>query len=134
MNQVNVPEVHECEGTLEFDYLCAVASVQKSAGRGTYEDSDNLWSEDEGEIGPYEVSRIEARFYYAGVGSKGRGPSLVYRTSDDVFEKPSGPEAPRRTMRIIKVPDNHQLGSNGLWDTVRDHVRGLFYCGTISLD
>ena len=74
---------------------------------------------------PYEVPKIEANLYYAGVGPKGCGPKLIYRTSDDKFEEPSGPEAYRRLMRVIAVPDSYELGQNVTWDTIRNQVRGL---------
>ncbi|KAJ3822737.1 hypothetical protein F5880DRAFT_1483572, partial [Lentinula raphanica] len=93
-------------------------------------DEDDLpWSSDDGasnantvEFSPHKVSKLEAHFYYAGVGSGGRGPKLIYRTSDDKFEEPSSPKAYRRLMRVIAVQDSHQLGQNGLWDVVRDQV------------
>jgi hypothetical protein len=77
------------------------------------------------ESSPYEVSKIEANLYYAGVGPKERGPKLIYRTSDDKFEEPDGPEAFKRLMRVVAVPDSHESGQNGMWDRVRDQVRSL---------
>lgn len=74
---------------------------------------------------PYEVPKIEANLYYAGVGPKERGPRLIYRTSGDKFEEPSGHEAYKRLMRVIAVPDSHKFGQNVTWDTIRDQVRGL---------
>ena len=73
--------------------------------------------------GFYDVPKHEAELYYAGVGSKGRGPKLIYRTSEDTFEKPSGPEYTKRLMRIVAVPDSFDFGSNVTWDTIRDRVR-----------
>lgn len=99
---------------------------------GGFSDESSLWSSSDSvssattiESSPYEVSRIEANLYYAGVGLKGRGPKLIYRTSVDKFEEPRGPEAYRRLMRVVPVPDSHKFGENGMWDTVRDQVRGL---------
>lgn len=52
-----------------------------------------MWSSEDGVSGattveptPYEVPKLEAHFYYAGVGPKGHGPKLVYRTSDDKYK------------------------------------------------
>ena len=66
-----------------------------------------IWSSDEKiprattvEPSSYDVPKLEANLYYAGAGPKGSGPKLIYRTSEDVFEEPSGPEAYRRLMRV----------------------------------
>ncbi|KAI0338594.1 hypothetical protein BDW22DRAFT_1432394 [Trametopsis cervina] len=72
---------------------------------------------------PYELSDFEANFYYAGVRSKGRGPKLVYRTSSNKFEEPSGPEEYSRSMRVLFVSDSFNFGQNGSWDGVRDKAR-----------
>jgi hypothetical protein len=85
---------------------------------------DSFSSGTSAEVIPEVVPKIEAKLYYAGVGLMGRGPKLIYRTSDDIFEEPSGPEAYKRLMRIIAVPDDHEFGQNGMWDRVRDQVRG----------
>ncbi|KAH8116061.1 hypothetical protein DFH11DRAFT_1507017 [Phellopilus nigrolimitatus] len=75
------------------------------------------------ELSPYEVPKLEANLYYAGVGPKGRGPKLIYRTSEDVFEDPSGPEAYKRLMRVVCVPDTHDFGTDDVtWDAIRDQV------------
>lgn len=102
-----------------------------SSYKGGHSDEDDLWSSDDSEStattvesSPHEVPKIEASLYYAGVGPKGRGPKLIYRTSEDKFEEPDGPEAYRRLMRVISVPDSHEFGENGLWDRVRNKVRG----------
>lgn len=65
----------------------------------------------------------EANLYYAGVRSRGYGPKLIYRTSRDKFKEPTGPEAYKRLMRIVAVPDSHNFAQKGLWDSVRDKVR-----------
>lgn len=65
----------------------------------------------------------EANLYYAGVRSRGYGPKLVHRISRDRFKEPTGPEAYKRLMRIVAVPDSHNFGQKGLWDNVRDKVR-----------
>ena len=41
--------------------------------RGSDNDSDATIVE----LGPYDVPRFEANFYYAGIGLKGRGPKLT---------------------------------------------------------
>ena len=77
------------------------------------------------ETSPYDVSRLEAHLYYAGLRSGGRGPKLVYRTSKKMFVPPTGPEAHRRLMKLAGVPANHKLGKNQLWDLVREEVHGV---------
>jgi hypothetical protein len=128
------PNLEEYVNTPEFDHQCSEKTRERAAlSSGESGDSeDGLWSSDDSvssataiESTPYEVPKIEANFYYAGVGPKERGPKLIYRTSDDKFEEPNGPEAYRRLMRVVAVPENHELGQNGTWDTVRDQVRGL---------
>ncbi|KAF8916896.1 hypothetical protein CPB85DRAFT_1288523, partial [Mucidula mucida] len=38
---------------------------------------------------PYDVSKLEAYFYYFGIrGYRHRGPKLIFRTSKDVFTAP----------------------------------------------
>ena len=41
--------------------------------RGSDNDSDTTTVE----LGPYDVPKFEANFYYAGIGPKGRGPKLT---------------------------------------------------------
>ncbi|KAI9430420.1 hypothetical protein H4582DRAFT_2121947 [Lactarius indigo] len=84
--------------------------------------NDSVTSATTIESTPYEVPEIEANLYYSGVGPKGHGPRLIYRTSDDKFEEPYGPEAYGRLMRVVAIPDSHEFGQNGVWDTVRDQV------------
>ena len=86
---------------------------------------DGVSSATTAELSPHDVSELEANLYYAGVGPKGRGPKLIYRTSSDVFEAPSGPEAYKRLMRVIAVPDDYEFASGVTWDEIRDRVRGL---------
>ncbi|KAI0360066.1 hypothetical protein OH77DRAFT_1501754 [Trametes cingulata] len=91
---------------------------------------DDLWSSDDDSsssastaaLSSYDVPKLEAHLYYAGLEPKGRGPKLIYRTSDDVFEAPSGPEAYKRLMRIVAVPDTFEFATDVTWDTVRDQV------------
>ena len=121
--------------TARFDQECsAKAHVRTSSSDGSSDSSDNesIWSSPASESAattveadPHEPSRIEAYLYYAGLRSRGRGPKLVYRDSSDVYEEPSGPEEYKRLMRLVAVPDNHEFGKDGLWDRVRDKVRGL---------
>ena len=119
--------------TPEFDRLCAEKARERALSDGSDGlDHGSFWSSDDSvssasttDSDPYEVSKLEANLYYAGVGPKGRGPKLIYRTSEDVFEEPSGPEAYKRLMRAVPVPDSHELGQEGLWDRIRDQVRDL---------
>ena len=90
-----------------------------------WDGDDSVYIANTIESTPHEVPKIEANLYYAGVGPKGRGPKLIYRTSGDKFEEPYGPEAYKRLMRVVAVPDSHEFGQNGMWDMVRDKVRGL---------
>lgn len=80
------------------------------------------------EPSPYDVPKLEAYLYYAGLsGPNGRGPKLVYRTTreKEKFVLPAGPEAYRRLMKLRTVPENHKLGSKKLWDPIRTEVRGV---------
>ena len=122
------PSLEEYVQTPEFDHQCSKKARERAALSCGDSDEDSFRSSDDSVSSattPYEVPKIEANLYYAGVGPKGRGPKLIYRTSDDIFEEPSGPEAYRRLMRIVAVPDSHEFGHNGMWDAVRDQVRGL---------
>ncbi|KAI0667645.1 hypothetical protein C8Q78DRAFT_1071745 [Trametes maxima] len=126
------PNLDEYVRTADFDKECREKALQlatSSSDEGASSEDENLWSSDDSvssattvESSPYDVSKIEANLYYAGVGPKGRGPKLIYRTSEDVFEEPSGPEAYKRLMRVIAVPDTHKFGPNGTWDAIRDQV------------
>ena len=76
------------------------------------------------EPSPHEVPRVEGYLYYAGLGPNGRGPKLIYRTSDDKFVEPEGPRAYKRLMKLFPVPEDHELGQDGRWDRIRNQVRG----------
>ncbi|EJU03122.1 hypothetical protein DACRYDRAFT_88149 [Dacryopinax primogenitus] len=76
------------------------------------------------ETGTHEISKLEARLYYAGISPKD-WPTRVWRSSADVFEVPTGPEAYVRRMRLVDVPGTHEFAKNGLWDTVCDWVERL---------
>ena len=121
--------------TENFDVECHKIALKRanlsSNSSGSSEDED-LWSSNDSfssattvEPSPYDVPKLEANLYYAGVGPQGHGPKLIYRTSKDVFKEPSGPEAYKRLMRVIAVPGNHEFGPNVTWDVIRDQVRGL---------
>jgi hypothetical protein len=121
--------------TARFDQECsAKAHVHASSSDESSDSSDNqgIWCSSTNEStatmvesDPHEPSRIEAHLYFAGLRPKGRGPKLIYRDSSDVYEEPSGPEEYKRLMRLVAVPDDHEFGKDGLWDRVRDKVRGL---------
>ncbi len=109
--------------TPEFDNQCLkkarLLSLSPAAERSDYDYDDY---DSRSKVAPYEVSPAEARLYYAGIGPKGRGPKLIYRTSSDIFEEPSGPEAYRRLMKAITVPNDHKFSKDRQWDRVRDKV------------
>jgi len=135
--EVDLPVKDNLEDYVEiarFDQECsAKAHVHASSSDESSDPSNNesIWSSSSEstatavETDPHEPSRIEAHLYYAGLRPKGRGPKLVYRDSSDVYEEPSGPEEYKRLMRLVAVPDDHEFGKDGLWDRVRDKVRGL---------
>jgi hypothetical protein len=78
------------------------------------------------ELSPHEVPRAEGNIYYAGIGPNGRGPKLIYRTSDDKFVEPEWPDGYKRLMKLCPVPEDHELGQDGRWDRIRDKARGSF--------
>jgi len=129
-----VDNLEEYVNTTEFDAKCSEIARELASSSDESSDSDenSIWSTSNSvsaattvESDLYAVSRIEAHLYYAGVRAKGHGPKLIFRTSDDEFEEPSGPEVYRRLMKVVDIPADHEFGQNGLWDTVRDKVRGL---------
>ncbi|KAH9079655.1 hypothetical protein EDB83DRAFT_2514163 [Lactarius deliciosus] len=85
------------------------------------------------EPSPHEVPKGEANLYYAGLSPNGRGPKLIYRTSDDKLTKAEGPRAYKRLMRLCPVPEDHELGQDGRWDCIRDQVVELLDEGGIRL-
>ena len=138
MDKDDVPVEHNLDAyvqTAEFDLECrkeGLKSARSSSNERGSSGDERPWSSD-GRIAsattveprPYDVPKLEANLYYAGVGPKEKGPKLIYRTSKDVFEEPSGPEAYTRLMRVVAVPDTHDFGTNVTWDAIRDQVRGL---------
>ncbi|KIJ11189.1 hypothetical protein PAXINDRAFT_177375 [Paxillus involutus ATCC 200175] len=127
------PNLEQYVKSEQFDQECAVqlrkrALVSGYSGDSDYEDSfwsnsnDDTSSVSSVEPSPHEVPRVEAHRYYAGLGPNGRGPKLIYRTSDDKFVEAEGPEAYRRLMKIRAVPEDYELGQDGLWDRIRDQV------------
>ena len=68
----------------------------------------------------YIISKVEATFYYAGIQRS--PPKLVYRTSKDPFEPPTGPEAYRHLKYLYPVCDQ-RLGER--WEDVRPKIRDL---------
>jgi hypothetical protein len=90
--------------------------------------SDSESSSDHWEDSPflYDVSKLEAYFYYFGIrGPRRRGPKLIFRTSKDVFTAPSDPEQDLRRMRLQPVYEHHKLGKEDVWATIRSKVRDL---------
>jgi hypothetical protein len=120
--------------TLEFEISCD-QKARELAGAFLSDDSEfsveanTLWSASDSistataETDSHEVSKLEAYFYYAGIGPKGHWPRLVHRDSPDIFEEPTGPEAFVRHMRLANVPADHEFTKNKLWEKVRDWVR-----------
>jgi len=144
------PDLEEYVKSKEFDRECALAaqlmkareraSVSDNSSDSDYEDS--TWSNlNDGtsssvafvEPSPHEVPRVEGYLYYAGLGPNGRGPKLIYRTSDDEFVEPEGPRAYKRLMKLCPVPEDHELGQDGRWDRIRDQVVELLDKGGIKL-
>ncbi|KAH9001043.1 hypothetical protein EDB92DRAFT_1962115 [Lactarius akahatsu] len=82
---------------------------------------------------PHEVPKVEANLYYAGLSPNGRGPKLIYRTSDDKFIEAEGPRAYKRLMRLCLVPEDHELGQDGRWDCIHDQVVEILDKGGIKL-
>ena len=129
------PNLDEYVWTADFDNECykkALYQTNSSSNEGGSSKDQALWSSNDSvsttttvEPSPYDVPKLEANLYYAGVGPKGRGPKLIYRTSEDIFEEPSGPEAYKRLMRVIAVPDTHEFGPNVTWDEIWDQVCGF---------
>ncbi|KAA1475589.1 hypothetical protein DENSPDRAFT_874109 [Dentipellis sp. KUC8613] len=125
------PDLDEYVRTPEFDRECEKALKRATSyldESGGCED-ESLWSRGDTvssattvELSPFDVPKLESNLYYAGVSPNGRGPKLVYRTSEDVFEVPSGPEAYKRLMRVVCVPDTHNFGPGVTWDAIRDQV------------
>lgn len=123
--------------TAQFDQECIAMALSPTLPSADSSGSDpsngeSMWSRVTNstattvENDPHGPSNIEARDYYAGLRSNGHGPRLVYRDSSDVYEEPTGPEAYKRLMRLITVPEDHEFGKEGLWDKVRDEVGPLF--------
>ena len=123
------PNLEEYVKSERFDQECAV-QLRKALGRASVSDNrgdsdyENSISNDG--TSPHEVPRAEGYLYYAGLGPNGRGPKLIYRTSDDKFVEPEGPRAYTRLMKLCPVPEDHELGQDGRWDRIRDQVRGRF--------
>lgn len=53
------------------------------------------------------------------------GPSSSIGPLTTHLRNPMALEVYRRLMRAVAVPDSHEFGQNGMWDTVRDQVCGL---------
>ncbi|KAG9006378.1 hypothetical protein FRB94_000842 [Tulasnella sp. JGI-2019a] len=71
----------------------------------------------------HEVSKLEKHLYYFGLrGNRLLGPKLVFRTVEDVFTPPTGPEHDSRVMQLLPVYDHRKLGQNNLWATIHKEV------------
>ncbi|KAH6906946.1 hypothetical protein BKA70DRAFT_1491731 [Coprinopsis sp. MPI-PUGE-AT-0042] len=130
----NLQALEDYVKSSQFDEVCgrkALGSAYSPPIRRYQEDEGGFWSVDisasdccttTDESLPYKLSPYEAHLYYAGLGPKGGGPKLIYRTSNDKFAEPTGPEAYTRLMRLVAVPDHHPLGQDNRWEKVRDKV------------
>ncbi|KAF7791170.1 hypothetical protein EIP86_002181 [Pleurotus ostreatoroseus] len=90
--------------------------------RTLWSSSDSNTSATTADTDSHEVSKLEAYYYYYGLGPKGSHPRLIYRDSADVFEEPTGPETYVRQMRLLDVPGHHEFAKNGLWDETRNWI------------
>lgn len=70
--------------------------------------------------GPYDVPKLEAKYYYAGLCRNGSGPKLIYRTSSDVFDIGG---AYKRRVNLVTVPGNFDFGPKATWEMIRNKVR-----------
>ncbi|KAG9078136.1 hypothetical protein FS749_009900, partial [Ceratobasidium sp. UAMH 11750] len=132
-----------------FDEECAIEFRKARAGAShSYvsnpESADALWSpvapttSSLSSVGssPHDPSPLEAKYYYFGISSSGRGsvggPRLLFRTSKDRWVPSTGPDTYPRTMRLCDVPEDHQLAKNpSLWDPIRNQVVELLKNGNI---
>ncbi|KAI0674684.1 hypothetical protein C8Q78DRAFT_1076290 [Trametes maxima] len=114
--------------TPDFDDTCdrkAKEHALASSDEGdSSDDAYTLWSSSDitADMDPHEVSKLEAYYYYYGLGPKGCHPRLIYRDSADKFEEPTGPETYVRQMRLFDVPGHHEFAKNGLWNEVRNWI------------
>lgn len=126
MDEALVEQNLDFVNTPEFDNQCLEKArlLALSPDESSDCDYDYDYDDSSSSAALHEVSLAEARLYYAGVGPKGRGPKLIYRTSSDIFEEPSGPEAYRRLMKAIAVPNDHdhEFSKDRQWGRVRDKV------------
>ena len=102
----------------------------KGIGKDPPSDHDDSWENDSSiysaNSSQYDVSELEAHFYYFGIrGPRRRGPKLIFRTSTDVFTVPLGQEQDIRRMQLQPVYEHHKLGKDDLWATIRSKVREL---------
>ncbi|KAH9180786.1 hypothetical protein EDB89DRAFT_2110805 [Lactarius sanguifluus] len=114
------PNLVEYVKSKEFDQECAVQLQSEDSIWSNWNDSTSSVSSVE--PSPHEVPKVEANLYYAGLSPNGRGPKLIYRTSNDIFIEAEGPRAYKRLMRLCPVPEDHELGQDGRWDCIRDQV------------
>ena len=97
------------------------AEEEQARLQPTQDELDAISNASKLERGPYDVSKLEAIRYYAGLGRNGRGPILIYRTSPDVFDIGG---AYKRRMSVMPVPGNFYFGpKEANWDMIRDKVR-----------
>lgn len=86
-------------------FLDACVDLAKQDGRSSI--SPNATSDDatSSSLPTYSVSKLEAKFYYAGLPSN---PVLVYRTGTTLWTPPTGPEA-YRELKEVKPVFGHEI-------------------------
>ncbi|KAL1747329.1 hypothetical protein HDZ31DRAFT_61386 [Schizophyllum fasciatum] len=126
--------------TPDFDSTCDRKAKERalaSSDEGDLsDDARTLWSSSSAttaDTDPHKVSKLEAYYYYYGLGPKGSHPRLIYRDSADVFEEPTGPETYVRQMRLLDVPGHHEFAKNGLWDATRNWIETFLVVQSIQV-
>ncbi|PPR01519.1 hypothetical protein CVT24_001889 [Panaeolus cyanescens] len=115
-----------------FDETCDRKAMERALAFSDQGDSlddvdDPLWSSFDSntsaaDTDSHEVSKLEAYYYYYGLGPKGSHPRLIQRDSVDIFEVPTGPYTYIRQMRLLDVPGHCEFARNGLWDETRNWI------------
>ncbi|TCD65996.1 hypothetical protein EIP91_001943 [Steccherinum ochraceum] len=116
----------------EFNNRCDECATQIAQVRTFYDirsfnsQYDYYYDDDDSEAdspkSPHDVSKLEARCYYAGLFDR-RGPKLIFRTSKDKYVVPDEyNDSPSRYVKLRPVYEHHKLGENNLWETVREQV------------
>ncbi|KAF9036790.1 hypothetical protein BJ165DRAFT_1394853 [Panaeolus papilionaceus] len=113
----NPREIEEYVKTEEFDEFCLWESEARKAARSIAPNEESHDSDEE--CVQSNGSKFEARYYYAGVGPKYQWPTLIYRTSEDVYRMRF---LPPPLKNALVVSETHEFAQDGLWDRVRNKV------------